>query len=84
MKPDFVKSQLNGAYYDVNDAIRIINPLQAATYIMHGAIPLEIYVSKDFTKNKPVIVYLFSKTETKELYSKWCKHELKWDNLGED
>lgn len=81
MKPDLIRSQLTGKYYDVNDSIRIVNPLQAATYIHKGAMPLEIYTSKDFTNNRPVIVYLFSKSETKELYIKWCNHELKWDEV---
>lgn len=61
-------------YYDEKDAIKVLNPLQAAYYWAYGCIPLDIYSSRDYETNKPVIVYVFSRKATQEtgVYDKWC------------
>lgn len=51
--------------------VNIINTKQAMLYIKHGIKPLDIYADN----NK--LIYVFSKDQTKELFNKWCKYELK-------
>lgn len=70
-------SETTGLVYDINDMIRIVNSKQAATYMMHGAKLYDIYSTKDYNTSEPILVFLFSKSETKELYNLWLKHELK-------
>lgn len=70
-------SDTTGLVYDITDMIRIVNSKQAATYILHGAKLYDIYATTDYNTQEPVLVFLFSKKETKPLYEKWLKHELK-------
>lgn len=69
------RSRLTGKEYDAFDSVSLLNILQIMAYINNGAIPLDIYVSKN-KDNKACLVFIFSRTDTKELYDKWCKHEL--------
>lgn len=71
-----VLSQVTKEYYVPSETVRIVNGLQAAAYLAHGAKILDIYSSRDFKTNKPIIVYLFGRKDTTELYDAWCKHEL--------
>ena len=70
-------SDTTGLVYDLEDMIRIVNSKQAAAYMLHGAKLYDIYATNDFNSSEPILVFLFSKSETKELYSLWLKHELK-------
>lgn len=70
-------SYTTGLIYDIADMIRIVNSKQAAAYILHGAKLYDLYATKDYNTNEPILVFLFSKRETKELYNLWLKHELK-------
>ena len=71
-----VKSNFTGKEYDSRKAIRILNANQAAAYIKHGMELLDLWLSKDVNTGKPILVYIFNKEETKEVYDLWCKHEL--------
>ena len=66
-----MKSSLTGEYFDESDSIRIINPKQACYYWSRGIKPLSIYPSQDFKSGEPILVFLFSKTKTKEVYEEW-------------
>ena len=46
--------------------------------------PIDIYPSQDFKTGKPMLVYLFIREDTKELYDKWCKREVDWEVLNEE
>ena len=63
--------------YAPKDCVRIVNQLQAATYMANGADLLDIYVSRDYKTNRPMMVYIFNRAATTTLYDKWCLHELK-------
>ena len=52
--------------------IKIVNPIQSGKYCTNGLIPVNTYF--DIVTNK--WVWVFIKAETKELFDKWCKHEL--------
>lgn len=76
---DKVKSRVTQKEYTAtkDKVVRIVNGLQAATYMLHGAELLDLYPSRDFENNRPLFVYIFNRNETTPLYDLWCKHELK-------
>ena len=71
-----LQSSLTGEMFDEKDAIRIINPKQAAFYWATGGIkPYSIYPSKDFNTGDPIVVFLFSKEKTGDIYKEWLKQK---------
>lgn len=68
-------STLRKCQYDEKDAIRIVNPKQAAFYWSKGLQPISIYPSKDYTTEEPLLVFIFKRSATKDLYSEWCTRE---------
>ncbi len=68
-------STLRKITYDENDAIRIVNPKQAAFYWHRGLQPISIYPSKDYVTDDPIIVFIFKKSDTKELFTEWCERK---------
>lgn len=76
MSKEYITSEYTGRTYCPEDVVRIINYKQAATYWSHGLEPLDIYPSRDFKTGKPIIVVLFDKKRSSELYKKWCNFEL--------
>lgn len=67
-------SHITGKIYSPgNDSIYISNMRQAQLYMRHGAQLLDILY--DNTKND-ALVFVFSRSETKDLYEKWNAHEL--------
>ena len=73
------RSRLTGRHYNPfdPDVVRIVNILQATAYMNNDVLPIDIYVSKDRQSDKNILVFLFSREETKEVYDLWCKRELK-------
>lgn len=72
-----VRGKYSGREYYASESIRIINPNQAILYWLNHVEPLDIYPSRDYNTNKPIIVFVFNKNETKEVFDLWCKYELK-------
>ena len=71
-----VISNTTGKQYCPSDVVRILNPRQATLYIANGAELLDIYASKDFKTNDPLLVFIFNRQATTPLYDAWCKREL--------
>lgn len=71
-----IKSNLKPRDYSANEAVRIINPKQSLLYIKSGVYPIDIYTSIDERTNNAVLVMIFLKEETAEVYKKWCNYEL--------
>ena len=65
-------STLRKIEYDEKDAIRIVNPKQAAFYWSKGLQPLSIYPSKDLNTSEPMLVFIFSRSKSKPLFEEWC------------
>lgn len=65
-------SRLTGRYYNFIGAVRILNTAQATFYMSRDVFPLDIYISKDFKNDRKVLVFLFSREDTKNLYDEWC------------
>lgn len=82
-KSDLVHSDLTGRDYYPSHTVRIVNYLQSLYYWLSGCLPVDIYPSQDFKTGKPLLVYLFLRDETTELYDKWCNHEVDWEGLYE-
>lgn len=67
-------SHITGKKYTPgSDTVYITNMRQAQLYMRHGAQLIDILY--DNTKND-ALVFVFKRSETKELYEKWNKHEL--------
>ena len=71
-----VIGKYSGKTYCASDAIRILDPFQAAAYWANGIEPLDIYSSRHHETNKPLVVFVFNRKDTKDVFDKWCKHEL--------
>jgi len=45
-------------------------------FISNGAELIDIYTSKDRKTGNPILIFVFDKESTKDLYELWMKHEL--------
>lgn len=72
-----IKGRFSGKEYEPSEAIRILDPMQAALYWENGVMPLDIYSSRDYKTNKALIVFVFKREDTKEVFDLWCKRELR-------
>jgi hypothetical protein len=67
-------SHITGKQYNPgNDTVYISNMRQAQLYMRNGAELLDILY--DNTKND-ALVFVFKRSETRDLYEKWNNHEL--------
>lgn len=70
-------SKINNEKYSLNDVVRIVDPKQQKLYIKNLSYPVDMYVTKDLYSDNEILVMLFNKEETRELYIKWKNHELR-------
>ncbi len=70
-----VKTNLTPRDYKHSEVCRIINPRQAKLYIKNKVFPIDLYTSKD-NNNNDIIVYIFLKNETQEVYELWKNYNL--------
>lgn len=71
------KSNLGDFTYDNKDVVRIFNPKQRDLYLMNGIMPKDIYTSIDSKTEEKILVYIFSKDESRDAYNKWLNYELR-------
>lgn len=69
---ELVKPNFYTRDYDPNKCVAIRDRWQSFLYIKHGAKPVDIYVSSNED-----LVMIFDRKETKELYEKYRRYELK-------
>lgn len=74
---ELVVPRIKGMPYDPNKVVRILNTQQTAAYLKYGAELLDVYQSIDVKTGAPLLVYIFDRDKTKNLYDLWCKHKLK-------
>lgn len=69
-------SKITNRYYEPGDCCYIGNPQQFIKYLINGAILYDIIpdVDKD---GRDCALYVFNRAETRVLFDKWCKRELK-------
>lgn len=70
-----IESIFRNKQYKGKDTISILNQKQAAFYWSKKVEPLDIILSESFDTGEPVIVYVFSRSQTQEtgVYDEWCK-----------
>lgn len=71
-----IETNLRQMNYLLKDVVRIVNPKQQLLYIKNDIYPIDIYTSIDDKTGNSIIVMIFLRQETSEVYKKWCDHEL--------
>lgn len=70
-----VETNLKPRNYKDNEVYRIVNPKQAKMYIKNRVFPIDLYTSCDRDGND-ILVYIFLREETQDVYKAWMAHEL--------
>ncbi len=71
MNPKLVYSRIFNATYDTGKSVRVVNPSQMQFYLENDALPKDIYITKNFKTNRDMVVMVFDRTETADLYKQW-------------
>lgn len=66
-----VITNLKPRNYLYNEVNRICNREQQTFYIDSGVFPIDMYTSYDTKNNRKIIVMIFDRENTKELYAEW-------------
>ena len=77
---DYLQSHLNPRPYKPNEIVRIINMKQAKLYICNNVYPIDIYSGLD-KKGNTILVMVFLKEQTQEVYELWKNWMLEEDTL---
>lgn len=72
----YVKTNLKPRDYNTKDVVRIVNPKQNLLYIKSGVYPIDLYTSVDEKTNTAVLVMIYLKEDTVDVYKKWVNYEL--------
>ena len=67
-----IETNIKSRDYYLNEVNRICNIKQQIFYMDSGVFPIDIYPSYDDKNDRKIIVMIFEKEKTKELYQK-CK-----------
>ncbi|WP_299053799.1 hypothetical protein [uncultured Eubacterium sp.] len=70
-----IETHINARNYDYKEVVRICNIKQQIFYMSSGVYPIDIYPSYDEKNDRKIIIMIFEKSETKDLYNKWCNYE---------
>ena len=71
-----IKTNINARDYKYNEVVRICNVKQQIFYLSSGVYPIDIYTSYDDKNDRKIIVMIFEKDKTKELYQKWINYDV--------
>ena len=71
-----VKTNIKARDYKYNEVVRICNVKQQIFYLSSGVYPIDIYTSYDDKNDRKIIVMIFEKDKTKELYQKWLNYDV--------
>lgn len=71
MNPKLVYSRIFNATYDTGKSVRVVNPSQMQFYLENDALPKDIYITKNFKTNRDMVVMVFDRDETADLYRLW-------------
>lgn len=74
-----IKSNLKGFQYTEKEVIRIYNRDQQTFYIDSGVYPIDVYTSYAPKNNRKIIIMIFYREQTKEVYQKWCDYKSDYD-----
>lgn len=65
-----IQSALTKEHYEPSQCVFLSNPKQAAAYMSHDAMPVDVMVDRGS------MIFVFTKASTRELYKRWKAHEL--------
>lgn len=71
-----IQTNINARDYKYNEVVRICNVKQQIFYLSSGVYPIDIYTSYDDKNDRKIIVMIFEKDKTKELYQKWLNYDV--------
>lgn len=71
-----IKSNLQNIQYTEKEVVRIYNREQQTFYIDSNVYPIDVYASYAPKNNRKIIVMIFNKSDTKEVYQKWLNHDV--------
>ena len=71
-----IKTNINARDYKYNEVVRICNVKQQIFYLSSSVYPIDIYASYDDKNDRKIIVMIFEKDKTKELYQKWLNYDV--------
>ena len=71
-----IETNIKSRDYYLNDVNRICNIKQQIFYMDSGVFPIDIYPSYDDKNDRKIIVMIFEKEKTKELYQKWKSYDV--------
>lgn len=71
-----VKTHLKSRDYLPSDVVRIVNQKQVLLYAKNNVYPIDMYTSIDEKTNNTILVMIYLKEDTSEVYKKWCNYEL--------
>lgn len=72
----YIQTNLKPKDYTSREVVRIVNPKQYLLYIKNGIYPIDIYTSVDDKSSNSILVMIFLKEDTTEVYQKWCNYDL--------
>lgn len=72
----YIRSEITGRSYNLFCCVKILNVQQAIFYIEHRVKLMDLVISKDRKSEKPVLVFIFNKEDTREAYDLWCNRKV--------
>ena len=75
-----IESNLKGVEYTEKEVIRIYNRDQQTFYIDSGVYPIDLYTSYAPKNDRKIIVMIFNRNDTKEVYQKWRDYQTESEN----
>ncbi len=62
--------------YHAKDVVRIVNPKQQLLYVKNEVFPIDMHTSIDDKTGNNILVMIFLKEDTRDVYKKWCDYDL--------
>ena len=69
-----IESNLKCGKYTEKDIIRIYNRDQQTFYVDSGVYPIDLYASYAPKNNRKIIVMIFNRDDTKDVYKNWMSY----------
>lgn len=69
-----IESNLKCGKYTEKDIIRIYNRDQQTFYVDSGVYPIDLYTSYAPKNNRKIIVMIFNRSDTKDVYQNWINY----------
>ena len=69
-----IESNLKCGKYTEKDIIRIYNRDQQTFYVDSGVYPIDLYTSYAPKNNRKIIVMIFNRNDTKDVYQNWMSY----------